>query len=189
VGHHHTDFDPQHLYFVTTTVVERRHLLALPFLPRVIVDSLHFMRREQWIKIYAYVIMPNHVHLILNYMESHGPSQVMRDFKKFTSKEIVRELQRRNERELLRQLEAAASSTKKQTYKVWDEGYFDKSIYSEAFLFQKIEYIHNNPLQPHWGLAASAGEYPYSSARNYLLGDDSVLEIDHYVGLLGGGEA
>jgi hypothetical protein len=113
----------------------------------------------------------------------------MRDFKKFTSKEIVRELQRRNERDLLRQLEAAASSTKKQPHRVWDEGYFDKSIYSEAFLFQKMEYIHNNPLQPHWSLAATAAEYPYSSARNYLLGDDSVLEIDHYVGLLGGAEA
>jgi len=186
MGHHHTEFDPNHLYFVTTSVAGRRHLLALPFLARIVLGSLRFMRQEQWIKIYAYVIMPNHVHLVVKCMESHTPSQVMRDFKKFTSKQITKELQRRNERGLLHELESAVSSARKQSYRVWEEGYFDKSIYSEAFLFQKMEYIHNNPLQPNWGLAATAAEYPYSSARNYLLGDDSMLQIDHYAKLLEG---
>jgi len=78
----------------------------------------------------------------------------------------------------------AASNPKRQIYKVWEDGYFDRSVYSESFLFQKLRYIHNNPVHDRWGLVDKPEQYEYSSAKNYLLGEHSVLEIDHYSELL-----
>jgi len=153
-------------------------------LAKIVIDSLRYIRQNHWIKIYAYVIMPNHIHLIVKCLEGHRPSEVLRDFKKFTSKEIVEELRRRQDQPLLRPFKTAASSPERQTYKVWEDGYFDKSVYSESFLFQKMRYIHNNPVYDRWGLVDKPEQYEYSSAKNYLLGEHSVLEIDHYSELL-----
>jgi len=182
---HRTYFDSEHIYFVTTKVVQGKSIFHRPYLARIVIESLRYVRQNRWVKIYAYVIMPNHIHLVVKYLEGHQPAQVLRDFKKFTSKEIIEELRRRQDRALLSFLRAAASSIKKQTHKVWQDGYFDKSVYSESFLLQKIRYVHNNPVQEHWGLVDKPEEYEYSSARNYFLGDNSVLEIDHYSESLG----
>ena len=186
MSRHRSHLDPEHLYFVTTKAVQGKPIFDRPYLANIVLGSLRYMRLNHWIKLYAYVLMPNHIHLIVKYLDEHQPSQVLRDFKKFTAKEIIGELERRGERRLLSFLEAAASNTKKQTHKVWEDGYFDKSIFSEPFLFQKMDYIHHNPLQPHWSLAERPEEYRYSSARNYALHDDSVMQIDHCSELLHG---
>lgn len=184
MGRHPTHFDPEHVYFVTTKVVQGRSIFQRPYLAKIVIDSLPYIRQNHWIKIYAYVIMPNHIHLIVKCLEGHRPSEVLRDFKKFTSKEIVEELRWRQDQPLLRFFKTAASSPKRQTYKVWEDGYCDKSVYSESFLFQKMRYIHNNPVHDRWALVDKPEQYEYSSAKNYLLGAHSVLEIDHYSELL-----
>jgi len=178
MGRRKTYFDPEHLYFVTTTVVNHKPIFRRPQLVQIIIDSLDYIRKSHWVKIYAYVIMPDHLHLILKYLDNHTPAQVMRDFKKFTAKRIIERLQEDNDQNLLTFFVHSASHTSKQRYKVWQEQYFAKNIFSEEFLVQKMAYVHNNPLQENWRLAERAEDYPYSSARNYLLGDQSVLEID-----------
>jgi len=184
VGRQKTYFNPQHLYFVTTTVVNHKPIFHRPELAQIIIGSLDYIRKSHWVKIYAYVIMPDHLHLILKYLDNHAPAQVMRDFKKFTAKRIIERLQEDSDQNLLAFFAHVASRTSKQRYKVWQEQYFAKDIFSEEFLVQKMAYVHDNPLQENWRLAERAEEYPYSSAQNYLLGNQPLLEIDLLTGLV-----
>lgn len=136
------------------------------------------MREQGWIKLYAYVVMPNHIHLLVSFLDNHTPSQVMRDFKKFTARRILQQLLVENKNDFLAFFQESVARPSKQRYKVWEDGYFDKQIGSEVMLLQKIEYIHNNPVQDRWSLVSSPENYPYSSARNYLLSDNSLTQID-----------
>jgi putative transposase len=84
-------FDPEHLYFITTNAYRHAHLFRRDVIKRILVDSLHFMRTSGWLNLYAFVIMPNHIHLIVKFLAEHVLSDMMRDFEKFTSKQIARQ--------------------------------------------------------------------------------------------------
>ncbi len=130
-------------------------------------------------KLYSYVIMPNHLHMIVKFLNSYDQSKVMRDFKKFTSKKIAKMAEMLKDVKSLEFFRKCANH-KRQKHKVWEDEFQDRNIYSTRFLFQKMRYIHNNPLQKKWRLAEKPEDYKYSSARNYILNDNSVLEIDHF---------
>ena len=71
----------------------------------------------------------------------------------------------------LDKLAAMVARPDKQKYKVWEDGYFAENIFSPEFLTQKLDYVHNNPLQDHWRLAETPEDYPWSSARFYAAGN------------------
>ena len=174
----HPIFDPAHLYFITTTAVERVHLFKRDVIKRIIADSLTYVRAERWISLYAFVIMPNHVHIIVHFEQGHSLADVMRDFKKHTSKQIIRQYQAENSQQVLAFLRQAAGEAPDQQYRVWEEGYDARNVFSPDFLRQKVEYVHNNPCQSRWQLAERPEEYPWSSARYYLLGEPAVIAVD-----------
>jgi len=171
-------FQPEYLYFITTRIAGGKPIFCRPSLAQLVVSSLRHMREQGWIKLYAYVIMPNHIHLIVRFLNNHTPSQVMRDFKKFTAQCIVKQLKAEGETNMLSLFQQVVTRSTRQGYKVWEDGFFDKQIVSEEVFLQKMVYIHHNPVQERWELASTPEEYPYSSARNYLLGDHSVVQID-----------
>lgn len=171
-------FQPEYLYFITTKIAGGKPIFRRPSLAQMVIGSLQHMREQGWIKLHAYVVMPNHIHLVVRFLNDHTPSQVMRDFKKFTARCIVQQLMAEGETNLLSFFQQAVTRPTRQRHKVWEDGFFDKQITSEEVFLQKVEYIHHNPVQDHWRLASNPEEYPYSSARNYLLGDHSVIQID-----------
>jgi len=177
-------FDPTHLYFVTTSAVEHAHLFKRDVIKRILVDSLHYMRVSGWILLYCFVIMPNHIHFIARFRESRPVKDVIREFKKHTSKQIIRQYQAEENQAALSFLEQAASQIKGQKYKVWEEGYDARDIFSPDFLRQKVEYVHNNPCQPHWRLVERPEDYPWSSARFYLLNEPAIIAVDDVRDLL-----
>ena len=87
------NFNPDYLYFVTTTAVKHIHLFRRDVIKRIIVDSLHHLRTTGKMKLFVFVIMPNHIHLIALFSKEHSLSDVMRDFKKFTARQIHRQFQ------------------------------------------------------------------------------------------------
>jgi REP element-mobilizing transposase RayT len=171
-------FDPAHLYFVTTTAIERAPLFRRDVAKRIIADSLNYMRVNKWLCLYVFVIMPNHVHLIVRFLEGHTLTNVMRDFKKHVAKQLIRQYQAEENQQALAFLEQAAQSISGQQYKVWEDGYDARNVFSPEFLRQKAEYIHNNPCQPQWRLAERPERYAWSSARRYLLGEPAVIAVD-----------
>ncbi|MBM4457819.1 MAG: hypothetical protein FJ011_08680 [Chloroflexi bacterium] len=101
------NFDPTHLYFVTTSAVGYVHLFQRDVIKRILVDSLHYMRVNHWISLFCFVIMPNHIHFIARFQEAWPVKAVVREFKKHTSKQIIRQYQAEENRAVLQFLEAA----------------------------------------------------------------------------------
>jgi putative transposase len=172
------DFDPANLYFITTTAANRARFFNPDEHKKIIVDSLDHMRLKGWIRLYAFVIMPNHVHLLARFLSPFKLSDVMRDFKKYTAKQIIRCCEDENDHEMLKAFEMAAQTTVKQKYKVWEEDYDAREVFSLDFLIQKFDYIHNNPCQPHWGLVENPEDYRWSSACFYLLEEQPIIPVD-----------
>lgn len=84
------NFNPDYLYFVTTTAVKHMHLFRGDVIKRIIVESFHHLRTTGKMKLFVFVIMPNHIHVIAHFSEEHPLSDVMRDFRKFTARQIYR---------------------------------------------------------------------------------------------------
>lgn len=114
--------------------------------------------------------MSNHIHMIVNCDEEFNLSEVIRDFKKFTSRKIIFQIQNETEsrREWLLMLfkKAAENHTKTKNYKFWKDGNHAIELYNSRFTWRKIIYIHNNPVKA--GYVRKTEDWKYSSASNYL---------------------
>lgn len=172
------DFDPHHLYFVTTSCVQRYHLLRRGVAKRLVVDTLDCMRLRGRIKLYAFVVMPNHLHLIVQCRAEDPLADVIRDLKKHIADRLVRQYRAEGNQTVLDFLASAVTRPEKQRRKVWEDGYNAKDVFSPEFLRQKMAYLHYNPCQPHWDLVACPEDYVWSSARFYLLGERAIIPLD-----------
>jgi len=172
------DFDPSNLYFITTTAVQHLHLFCRDVTKRLLVDTLDCMRLRGRFKLYAFVIMPNHIHLIIQCSADDPFANVMRDYKKQVADRLIRQLQAEDNQPALTLLASLVARPERQQYVVWEEGYLAKTAYSAKFVDQKMSYIHNNPCQPHWNLAKSPDAYLWSSARFYLSDARAIIPID-----------
>ena len=171
------DFDPAHLYFVTTTAVQRAHIFWRDVVKRILVDGLYHLHVVDRTELYAFVIMSNHVHFVAHCREDDPLKDMVRDFKANMARLIVRQYQAERNSKVLDFLAAAVKRPEKQRFKVWGDGYSAKDVFSPDFLLQKMEYVHNNPLQPHWQLAERAEDYIWSSARFYLLAEPALIPL------------
>ena len=166
-------------YFVTITTVNWVDVFTRLNHKTTIIDSLRYCQQQKGLEIYAYVLMPSHLHMICRAKEGFELSNIMRDFKKFTSKKIIQNIQNEPEsrREWLLDLfsKACEHLKREQEYKVWQDGYHAEEISSNAFIYQKLNYIHKNPVKDR--VVEKPEDYLFSSARNYAE-LDSLLEIE-----------
>ncbi len=174
----HSNFDPSHLYFITTTAVQRACIFERDVIKRILVDGLYHLQSVDKTELFAFVIMPNHIHVIFRCHETDPLKDVLRDFKANTARLIVRHYQAERNQKALQFLTSSVTRPEKQDFKVWEDGYNAKDVFSKDFLAQKMEYIHNNPLQPHWQLVEHAEDYIWSSARFYLTGEPALIPIN-----------
>ena len=103
----------------------------------------------------------------------------MRDFKHYTSSQIAKQLEIDNAKLFLYiSKKAAESRKKKQKYKIWQDEFHPKALYTPEFLMQKLEYIHYNPVRK--GLVSKPEHWKYSSARTWINneGNDVKLSIE-----------
>jgi len=173
------DFNPDHLYFVTTNAVQHRHLFRSDVIRRLIIDSLDCMRLRKRLKLYTFVVMPNHLHAIIQCRAEDPLADVMRDLKKHIADRIVRHYQVKGNQSVLDFLASVVTRPDKQRYQVWEDGYDARDIFSPEFLQQKMTYVHNNPCQPHWNLVKRPEDYAWSSARFYLLEEPTLIPLDN----------
>ena len=165
------------VYFVTTTAVKHAHIFRSDVVKRILVDSLYHLQVVDQAALYAFVIMPNHVHFIIRCPDAKPLKTIMRDFKANTTRLIARQFQAERDTQMLNLLSEAVTRPDRQRYKVWDDGYVAKEVFSGDFLWQKLEYIHRNPLQEHWLLVERAEDYVWSSARMYVLDEPALIPL------------
>jgi putative transposase len=173
------DFNPDNLYFVTTNAVQHRRLFRGDVIKRLIIDSLDCMRLRKRLKLYAFVVMPNHLHVIIQCRAEDPLADVMRDLKKHIADRIVRHYQVKGNQSVLDFLASVVTRPDKHRHKVWEDGYDARDIFSPEFLRQKMTYVHNNPCQPHWNLVERPEDYAWSSARFYLLEEPTLIPLDN----------
>jgi REP element-mobilizing transposase RayT len=136
----------------------------------ILIDSLHYCQREKGLEVFAWCIMTNHVHLIFRSIGERAPELLIGDFKRFTSKAIVKAIQE-NPREsrkefLLNQfLETGSQTSNVKTYQFWRHDNRPIELWSNKVIDQKLDYVHQNPVEE--GLVFRAEDYRYSSAIDY----------------------
>ena len=166
-------------YFLTLTVVDWIDIFSRKNHKLAIVDALEYCQLNKGLCIYAWCLMTNHLHLLVNSEQPFQLADVIRDFKKFTSKKIISQIinepESRREWLLDRFKKAGEHNNKIKFYKFWQDGNHAIEIYSPKVTWQKIDYIHLNPVEEM--VVANPEDYYFSSARNYA-GLPHVLNVD-----------
>ncbi|MEP4095753.1 transposase [Reichenbachiella sp.] len=169
--------DPEGIYFVTSTVVHWIDLFTRREFKYIVVDSLKYCQKEKGLIIHAWVLMPSHLHMVIS-TNGKPLESIMRDFKKHTSRAIIKELDRINESRkewLMRAFGNAAKKVKRVTsYKVWQDGNHPILLDTNQLQEQKVDYIHRNPVETE--VVDESVYYWYSSARDYS-GQKGLLEV------------
>ncbi|SFA56828.1 REP element-mobilizing transposase RayT [Pedobacter suwonensis] len=171
--------DPEGTYFLTFTIVDWVDIFTRISYKEIIINSLKYCQSNKGLKLYAYCLMTNHIHLIASASSGIKLFEIIRDFKKFTNKAIITEINSGNESRkkwLLNKFEFAGRYfTRIENYKVWQDGYHAVELISPEFTFQKLNYIHQNPVTA--GIVSEPENYIYSSATNYH-GLRGLIEIE-----------
>jgi len=170
--------DKDKAYFVTFTIVEWLNVMQEDNYKMIIVNSIKHCQENRGITLFAYCIMSNHVHLIIQSNGKESVSDVLRDLKKHTSKEISKRLETDDSQATQKMLAIFKNEGTRlkriKKCKVWQDGNRPMALYSNKFIWQKLDYIHYNAVKA--GIVQNPEEYMYSSARNYAE-LSSVLEI------------
>ena len=162
------------VYFITSTIVQWLPVFTNSGYFEIITDSLRFCIKNKALKLYAYVILDNHFHLVVS---SPQFSDTIAALKKFTARNIIEQLKHDNKEWLLNQFAFYKKSYKSEsTYQIWQEGVHPVLISSTEMLTQKIEYIHHNPVRR--GLVDLPEQWRFSSARIYIFNDHSIIEVN-----------
>ncbi|WP_034045343.1 REP-associated tyrosine transposase [Wocania ichthyoenteri] len=166
-------------YFITITAVGWIDVFTRLRQKYVIINALQYCQKHKGLEIYAYCIMSSHIHLLCKADEKELLSNVIRDFKTYTSKKIIETTinypESRREWMLTYFKKACVHLKRKQNYKVWQDGYHAEKVYSNKFIKQKVDYIHNNPVVEK--IVAYPEDYIFSSARNYAELDSEIEVI------------
>jgi putative transposase len=163
-------------YFITCTVVKWIPLFTRKPYFDIVMDSLRFCRQYKDLKLYAYIILDNHLHLVI---AADKLTDIIRDFKSYTAKLLIARLERDQKMWVLHQFQYHKQPTKtKSAYQVWQEGFHPQQIVSEEMLQQKIDYLHHNPVRI--GVVERPEDWIYSSARDYI-GRKGIIALDALV--------
>jgi REP element-mobilizing transposase RayT len=164
------------LYYLTFQIVGWVDIFTRKAYRDIVIESLQYCAKNKGLNIFAYVIMSNHIHMLAQ-SQNNNLSDVIRDFKNHTSRKFLEVIEEGAESrsDWMKVVFGYHGKYKnKQNFQIWTHENHAEHIYSQKFIEQKIEYIHNNPVRA--GIVARPEDYLYSSARNYA-DLDFVLEI------------
>ena len=164
-------------HFITVTVVDWIDVFSRKVYRDEVIASLDYCIKNKGMHLYGYVIMSNHIHMVVQSGDGEL-SDLLRDFKKFTATKIIEKIksdpESRREWMLERFKLATESHSRNKNYQFWQYGNHPEEIYSNKFMWSKLDYIHLNPVRA--GIVEKASHYTYSSASNYV-SDIGLLKI------------
>jgi len=142
-----------------------------------VIKSLQYCQEKKGLVIHAWVVMPSHMHMIIS-SDKEGLPAIIRDFKKYTAKEIINLLSEINESRkewLLNAFSKAGSKLKRiKSYKIWQDGSHPILLDSNKMIDQRLDYIHANPVAA--GIVSEDFHYKFSSASNYA-GQSGLIKV------------
>jgi REP element-mobilizing transposase RayT len=166
------------LYFVTFSDIRWIDVFTRRQYKDILVDSINYCIINKGLELYAWVIMSNHIHMIISTKNKPLPD-ILRDMKRHTSKTLVKaitENMQESRRDWLLwffEREGNANPNNEQ-YQFWQQGNHPIELWSNSVIDQKMDYIHTNPVKAGW--VDEPAHYLYSSARDYA-GDKGLIDI------------
>jgi REP element-mobilizing transposase RayT len=159
-------FHQHHTEFFTATNLNWLPVLHNDIHKQILLEALQRRVQNQQLTVNAFIIMPNHFHTIWRIHDGINKADFMRDLMKFTARSILKFMLMNND-PLLTSLQVKAADRKQQ---VWERNPLAVELFTEEVFLQKMDYIHNNPIQPKWNLCKHPEDYFFSSARFYESG-------------------
>ena len=160
-----------HLHFITCSCYRRQPLLATPGRCDMFLTVLERMRQRYQFVVVGYVIMPEHIHLLISEPQEGNPSIVMQALKLGFTRRIVVEAKRRSD-------PAQAALLDRVPQHIWQKRFYDFNVWTEHKRIEKLDYMHRNPVKR--GLVESPDLWPWSSFRAYTLGVAGVVKVNDW---------
>jgi len=173
--------DQNACYFLTITVVSWVDVFIRPVYKQIITDSLNFCVENKGLTIFGWCLMTNHLHLIAEAKEGYKLSHIIRDFKKFTARSLLKAIESEPESRrdwMLYRFEFAGKYLKTvEKYHFWQDGSHAVCLdpHKPAMIWQRVNYVHENPVRA--AIVEDAKDYLYSSARDYC-GRKGLVKIE-----------
>ncbi len=165
------------VYFWTDTIKDWNCLLENDILKEIIINQLKWLVDRRKIKVFAFVIMPNHMHLVWEMVDKNGKEMPHASFNKWTASQFLKQIRQYQPDEISRYSEV----TTERNHRFWQRDALAVLMDSRKKVEQKIDYIHFNPLQDKWNLVEAPEHYKWSSARFYEDGTDEFGILTHYM--------
>jgi REP element-mobilizing transposase RayT len=167
-------------HFVTFTVVGWVDVFSRDSYKEILVNSLAYCQQHKGLILHAWVIMTNHVHLIIS-TKTNTISNLVRDIKKFSSKKIIEAISESNEESrkewMLNLFKFVGSGNKNnKEYQFWKQDYHPIELSDAKKCEQRLNYLHENPVRS--GLVWEPWHFKYSSAIDYYTNEHGLLEIE-----------
>lgn len=173
--------DERFAHFVTFTVVNWIDVFTRNEYRDIIIESLNYCIKHKGLRVHAFCIMTNHIHLIVSAYEGYKIAFIVRDLKKHTANTLLKAIIK-NDRESKREWmlwmfeRTGSKNASNDKYQFWQNGYHPVELSNVDMVEQRLNYIHDNPVRA--GFVLSPEEFTYSSARNYSSKRDCVMEVD-----------
>ena len=168
------------VYFWTDTVKDWKKIFSIDKYKIIVIDTLRELVNRKKIVVYAFVIMPNHLHLVWQMIALNGKEMPYASFNKFTSHQIFKDL-KLHHFDILSYFKV---SDGERNFRLWQRDPLAILMDTPDKLEQKIDYIHLNPLQERWQLCEKPEDYEWSSATFYETGVDNYGFLTDYRNLL-----
>ena len=165
------------VYLWTATIKDWKNLLSPEKYKQLVVDTLAQLVTKKQIRVYGFVIMPNHVHLIWELPAKNGKEMPHASFNKAIGHLIVKNLKKNNPN-ILPYFEV---NERERRYRIWQRDPLAVLMDSRMKVEQKLDYLHLNPLQEKWNLAEKPENYYWSSAKYYETRKDDFKLMTHYL--------
>ena len=159
--------DELHAHFITFSCDGRRHLLGDDQCKKIAISILDDQLKNRCGKCAGFVIMPNHIHSIIWFPQPGNISEFVQQWKRLCSFQI---------KQLYRDKLIRYAQHLDPSLPIWLPRFYDFNIFSQDDMLEKLKYIHENPVKA--GLAGTAAEWKYSSARWYEMHQPVGVDID-----------
>ncbi|MBL0182693.1 MAG: transposase [Chitinophagaceae bacterium] len=168
-------------HFITFSVVGWIDVFSREHYKEIIINSLKYCQENKGLKLHAWVIMTNHVHLIIS-TDTNRIEWLVRDIKKYSSKQIIaaiRDSTTESRKEWMLNIfsYAGKSNSNNKDFQFWKQDYHPIELNTTIKCKDRLDYLHENPVRS--GLVWEPWHYKYSSAIDYYTNEHGLLKVEH----------
>jgi putative transposase len=172
--------DSKGVYFTTSTVAGWIDVFTRDIYRDILLDSIRYCQKNKGLKIHAWVLMPNHLHLICSFAEGFDGGRVLRDMKSFTAMKLIDAIINNPQESRCQWMldtfeKEGLHSSSNQRYMFWQHENHPFLLENTFLYDQKLNYLHENPVRA--GFVSEAGHWKYSSAPDYFATGQGLLDI------------